>query len=320
MQQFTILNGRALLRRLYGHLEETETELLISMINRHSDIKAWFCPTAFWPQFNRVNTPRLMCVPDVVITDFPIGFEVADGKPLYNRIKRLEKAIQGASHYVTYSEHVKWHTLVDGYDCRPDAVHVIPNASSDLFKLIHVSGTLDDEIATNLFCRQMLSLALRTAPNPQYSLTFKNEFVEYIFYSSQFRPNKNVITLLRSFEYLLRRRYQGLKLILTGQSEIADVREFIQKQNLGHDVLFLSDLPLQQLAACYRLARLAVTPTLSEGGFPFTFLEALSVGTPVVMSRIAVTEDVVTDPDLQAIMLFDPYDWRDMTERIEWAS
>jgi glycosyltransferase involved in cell wall biosynthesis len=88
---------------------------------------------------------------------------------------------------------------------------------------------------------------------------------------------------------------------------------------LSQDVLFLRNLPLQQLAACYRLARLAVNPSLSEGGFPFTFTEALSVGTPVVMARIPVTEGVVTDPDLQSMMLFDPYDWQDMAKRIEWA-
>jgi hypothetical protein len=37
------------------------------------------------------------------------------------------------------------------------------------------------------------------------------------------------------------------------------------------------------------------------------------------MSRIDVTEEVVTDDELKSLMLFDPYDWRDMAERIEWG-
>jgi hypothetical protein len=37
------------------------------------------------------------------------------------------------------------------------------------------------------------------------------------------------------------------------------------------------------------------------------------------MARIAVTEEVITDPELQAMMLFDPYIWQDMADRIEWA-
>jgi len=48
-----------------------------------------------------------------------------------------------------------------------------------------------------------------------------------------------------------------------------------------------------RIAACYKLADLAVNPSLSEGGFPFTFTEALSVGTPVVMARIPVTEEII---------------------------
>jgi glycosyltransferase involved in cell wall biosynthesis len=78
-------------------------------------------------------------------------------------------------------------------------------------------------------------------------------------------------------------------------------------------------LSVQELAACYRVARLAVNPSLSEGGFPFTFTEALSVGTPIVMARIPVTEEIVTDSDLQEKMLFDASDWKDMANRIEWA-
>jgi glycosyltransferase involved in cell wall biosynthesis len=45
----------------------------------------------------------------------------------------------------------------------------------------------------------------------------------------------------------------------------------------------------------------------------------MSVGTPVVMARIQVTEEVLTDPQLQAAMLFNPYDWKDVASRIEYG-
>jgi glycosyltransferase involved in cell wall biosynthesis len=63
-----------------------------------------------------------------------------------------------------------------------------------------------------------------------------------------------------------------------------------------------------------------VNPSLSEGGCPFTFTEALSVDTPVVLGRIPVTEEVLSDPDFQRVTFFDPYDWRDLARRIEWAT
>ena len=37
------------------------------------------------------------------------------------------------------------------------------------------------------------------------------------------------------------------------------------------------------------------------------------------MARIHVTEEIITDPELQKSMLFDPYDWKDMAEKIEWG-
>ena len=84
-------------------------------------------------------------------------------------------------------------------------------------------------------------------------------------------------------------------------------------------MLCLTDLSEQQLAAFYRLADLAVNPSLSEGGMPFTFTEALSVGTPAVMGDIEVTREILVDPDIREATLFDPYDWRAVARKIEWA-
>jgi len=125
---------------------------------------------------------------------------------------------------------------------------------------------------------------------------------------------------LRAYSCLLKERYLGHKLILTGNpSDMPEIDDFIREHNLANDALCLHGLTTPELAACYSLAELAVNPSLSEGGCPFTFGESLSVGTPVVMSRIAVTEEIIKDEELQSMMLFDPYDWRSMANRIEWA-
>jgi glycosyltransferase involved in cell wall biosynthesis len=318
-ERFKQFPARPLFRRFYRHLEQSESDFLIAMINRRSDIAAWYCPTAFWPQFNGIKAPRLMCVPDSVLSGFPVGFERLAGLPLFEGFRKLQSAVGGAGHWVTYSEHVRREVVLRDFNADPASAHVVPHAAQQLTDLIAVSGTANDTVATDAFSRQLFNNAMRLARNPWYTADFRNENMEYIFYASQFRPNKNVPTLLRAFEHLLRVRYLGVKLILTGSWEYRDISSVVEANRLSHDVLFLHNLPLQQLAALYRRARLAVNPSLSEGGFPFTFTEALSVGTPVVMARIAVTEEIVTDPDLQAAMLFDPYDWRSMAERIEWG-
>jgi glycosyltransferase involved in cell wall biosynthesis len=229
-------------------------------------------------------------------------------------------SIDKGAHFVTYSQDVKWRTLVKRYQVDPYAIRVVPHGANRLDEFVLVSGSPDNDAATTALCKNLFSIALSKALNNNYAAFFKRGAVRFIFYPSQFRPNKNVISLLRAYEYLLRRRFVGRKLVLTGDpTKRPEIAQFIEQHNLQNDVLCLHDLSEQELAACYRLADLAVNPSLSEGGFPFTFTEALSVGTPSVMARIPATEEVITDTTLQELMLFDPFDWTDIANRIEWG-
>lgn len=309
-----------LVRRMYRAMEQAEVDRMQKIINAMGDVRAWYCPTAFWPAFNRIEAPRLMCVPDVVLTDFPVGFASVGGDRFLETFEILEKAIQGGQHYVTYSADVKWSTLVDRYGIKSSQVSIIHHGPNDLSKWVLDRYSPDKEGVSNNYCRALFKNALKRGQNHLYESGFENTAIKFIFYASQMRPNKNIITLLRAYKHLLRERLLGFKLVLTGSSlELESIKEYLQKHDLQNEVLFLHGLKIQELAACYHLADLAVNPSLSEGGCPFTFTEALSVGTPVVMARIAVAEEILTEPALQAATFFDPYDWRDMAKRIEWG-
>lgn len=306
--------------RLYQQMEVEESKRLLQLIDDMPHVLAWYSPTAFWPAFNKIKAPKLMCVPDVVLIDFSIGFCDVGGDRFLANFESVESAIQSGQHFITYSEAIKWETLVDRYAVRAANVAVIHHAPNDLSRWVTVSGFDNVEETSQHYCEWLLSCALRKSFNPGYANEFLNGSVKFLFYASQFRPTKNLFSLLKAYEYLLRKRLIGHKLILTGNPNAwPPVQKFILDHNLENDVLCLHGLTIKELAACYKLADLAVNPSLSEGGCPFTFTEALSVGTPVVMARIPVTEEVLVDPDLQAITFFDPYDWQDIAYRIEWA-
>ncbi len=302
--------------RLYRTMEDLETLRMVERINTLHHVKAWFSPTAFWPAFNRIAAPSLLCVPDVLPTEFPVGFSWEP--ELLGNLEQVERTILGARRFVTYSARVKWNTLVDRYSVRPENVTVIPHSSWDLSPWIHVRGFSNEEQTTRAYCETVLQVALNRSAiagsrPPSDSLRF-------IFYASQFRPNKNVFFLIQAYEKLLRDKFTHHKLILTGDpNRNRSILDFVRARGLSADVIFLHGLTTRELAACYRLADLAINPSLSEGGCPFTFTEALSVNTPVVMARIAVTEEVLSDPKLQEISLFDPYDYKDATAKIVWA-
>jgi glycosyltransferase involved in cell wall biosynthesis len=312
-------NSRIVLR-LYRFMEEAEANLVNEEVNSRKDIKAWYAPTAFWPQFNKIKAPRLICVPDVVLSEFPVGFASINEERFFSTFEAVEKTIKGGSHFVTYSATVKTHTLVERYQIAPDAITVVPHGANRLDHLITVSGFQNNSRAIDALCAQFFHFAVHKAIGTASPDRFHTAGIKFIFYASQFRPNKNVLTLLRAYDHLLKRKHFGYKLVLTGNPNIIpEIAQFIREHNLQNDVLCLHDLSDQELAACYRLADLAVNPSLSEGGCPFTLTEALSVGTPVLMSRIGVTEEIVTDPADRELMLFDPYKWKDIAERIEWA-
>ncbi|WP_454621622.1 glycosyltransferase [Bradyrhizobium cenepequi] len=311
-------NGIAL--RLYRYMETAEARLLAVEIDKRKEISAWFAPTAFWPHFNDIKAPRLICVPDVVLSDFPVAFSAVNDERFLETFRLVEKTIQGGDQFVTYSLDVKQRTLVERYGVPPETISVIPHGVNRLDDLVKISGLSNADAVTDAFCAKLLGSALEKATITSNAARFASPGIKFIFYASQFRPNKNVLTLLRAYDHLLKRRYLPHKLIMTGNPYgLPEIAKFIEQHNLEDDVLCLQGLSDRELAACYRLAALSVNPSLSEGGCPFTLTESLSVGTPVVMARIAVTEEVVTDPELRDLMLFDPYSWKNMAGKIEWA-
>jgi glycosyltransferase involved in cell wall biosynthesis len=304
--------------RLYRLMEDVETKRLRKKIDMLPHVKAWLSPTSFWPEFNNIAAPGLLCVPDVLLAEFATGF--ARQPELLKNFENVERTIRGGRAFVTYSSQVKWKTLVDRYAVNPADVSVIPHACSDLSPWIMVKGFTDDTLATTSYCQELLQEALCRVGADSHVKGLHSGSLKFFFYASQFRPNKNVIMLLQAYNHLLRERFIHHKLILTGDPKrVPLIANFIQEYGLAKDVLFLHGLSTPELAASYYLADLAVNPSLSEGGCPFTFTEALSVNTPVVMARIPVTEETLVDPRLQEMMLFDPYNYKDASARMEWG-
>lgn len=303
---------------LYNSMVEAESERMLGLIKELSDVHAWYTPTAFWESFTRIDAPKLICVPDVVLTRFPGGFSDVGGERFFNTFKAIQRTINQNNYFVTYSDDVKIKTLVEHYNVDENNIYVIKHAPNRLDKWLEVNGFPDTKASTRFYAEKLLLVALSKQRDPYVNgigAGFK-----FLFYASQLRPNKNVLTLLKAYNYLLKKKFINHKLVLTGTRDVLKgVSDYIKENELDRDVLFLSGLSVQELAACYKLADLSVNPTLSEGGCPFTFTESLSVDTPVVMGRIGVTEEVLSDPLLQDMTFFDPYDWMSIADKIEWA-
>lgn len=295
---------------------ESELRHVHRLIDARRDVTAWYCPTAFWPSFNRIRGPRVLCVPDFVVSLAPVAFAQLGGEAFRGTIEKIERTIRGGDHFITYSQHVKHDTLVERFGIEASRVTVVPHGANTLDNVLEAASEGEDLEATS---RALLASALEKAEaiDGRLPVVSGGSPGPYLFYASQLRPHKNVATLLKAFRWLLDEGHLAHRLVMTCSPSMSPrIQQLVKELKLHDDVLFLVRLSEEELAACYREAELAVNPTLSEGACPFTFTEALSVDTPVVMSRIPVTEEVISDPQLQATMLFDPYDWRDMARMI----
>lgn len=303
---------------VYRAMHNRETAIMVAMADRRRDVTAWYVPTAFWPLATKLKSPHLICVPDVVVSEFPVGFSEL-GVSFLRNCSDVTSTISSGRNFVTYSEHIKQTVLVRQFGIKPSQVSVVPHAPSSFEGKVRVSGFDDNESATRSLSRALLRQGLSKATGLTRNYPFDSAEFSFLFYASQGRPSKNLIALLEAYNFLLRQRYIKQKLVLTAHGETPSIRAFMDQHDLGRDVLCLNNLSEAELAACYSLADLAICPSLSEGGMPFTYTEAVSVGTPVVMGDIAVTREIIVDPELREATLFDPYDWRAMADKIEWA-
>lgn len=103
---------------------------------------------------------------------------------------------------------------------------------------------------------------------------------QYLLYVGSIAERKQTLQLLEAFRLVYK---PGLKLVLVGNGGeyLVKVREYAKANQLSDSVLFLKDIPTEDLPSIYNQALAFVYPSLMEG-FGIPIIEALHCGTPVI--------------------------------------
>jgi len=143
---------------------------------------------------------------------------------------------------------------------------------------------------------------------------------DYILFVSTIEPRKNLPGLLQAYRRLRDEYKRDEILVLAGANGWLweEVYETVSRLNLDDCVTFLGRVPSEDLVYLYNAARLLVHPSFYEG-FGLTPLEAMTCGTPVIVSNTSAIPEVVGD----AALMVDPHDidgltvamWRVLTEK-----
>lgn len=315
------------MQKLYLQLLEKVRMNLVEEINRSGkDVDIWYSPTIFWPEFNKIHGGKITVVPDLVMAEFPLQWgDISSTKDLYSSYKKM---ICDSNCFITYCECTKRNLLMRKFGKDENRIWVIPHKIHDLSKyvtLIYDNSTILDRAKMEARINRDLLENMKPyiVDMHEYMRGFRMSDIRYLFFASQNRPHKNILNLIKAYEYLLREKYLNVKLFLTMNwniniSENIKIKDYIYEKDLQYDVLAFHDVDVKGLAALYHEAELVVNPTLFEGGFPYTFGEGMSVGVPSVMSNIPQVREFTDRFDLEE-MLFDPYNYKDIARSIEYG-
>lgn len=126
---------------------------------------------------------------------------------------------------------------------------------------------------------------------------------KFILYLGNFKPHKNVETLVRAFNKIAA-QFPEHKLVLAGPMDAHGnrVRKFVEKENLLDRVVFTGTIrEKDRPEALLSMADIFVFPSFYEG-FGLPPLEAMACGVPVIASNATSIPEVVGE----AGILFDP--------------
>lgn len=78
------------------------------------------------------------------------------------------------------------------------------------------------------------------------------------------------------------------------RSVLAELKKYIEKNNLSESITFIDRIPLTELPAYYRSADVCVVPSVYDNS-PYTCLEAMSCGAAVIGTAAGGTSEYITD-------------------------
>lgn len=144
----------------------------------------------------------------------------------------------------------------------------------------------------------------------------KNEHEKYLLYVGGYETGKNIENMLTGFK-IIYNNVKNIKMHLvgdvrSGRKDIVNVQEIIDRNDLNTAVFALGRVNGNELVDAYKNALLLVFPSLLES-FGNAPLEAMACGCPVVASNAPAIPEVCGD----AAIYFDPYDPKDIAEKIE---
>ena len=137
------------------------------------------------------------------------------------------------------------------------------------------------------------------APNPPTNIP-PSGFSNYFLFVGMLEKHKGIINLLNLFNEL---KYDlKARLIIAGGGSLKNyIQNYIEKNSLGEMISFLGFVDQNKLYSLYSNALALIVPSIWPENAPLVTLEALSVGTPVIVSNKGGLPEIIRKMDVHLV-------------------
>lgn len=145
-----------------------------------------------------------------------------------------------------------------------------------------------------------------TAPGIDESL------VPYFFFAGKVKYRKNIHGIAEAFVAFKKRTQAPATLVIAGDyggEYYERIRRILKEGGVEKDVRFVGYVSGPQLYSYFKRALAVTFPSINEG-FGMPIIEAMSLGTPVITSKISSMAEAAGD----AALLVDPHDSEDISQ------
>jgi len=280
---------------------EKEADPLANLANRYSKSDLFLIPIVTIGNGLKLHFPLFVIMHDLVTLEFYDYF--VNENPKWKDWIEYGRQCTGE-----YARRGAFFCGISNYVIKNQLLRFIQEVRPEQTDFVYHAPMIPDDIHSKLLRKEEIIKKYRIRE-------------KYIFYPTQIRPYKNLITILKAM-YLLKSKGISIQLVLTGNFEHdKNSRDYIATHELSKNIIYCGDLTEIELYSLYFYADIVVVSSLFEGGFPLQAMEAILMDVPVIVAKIPVTIERLQmegfDPENCGLHLFNPEDFEELAKKIE---
>lgn len=282
VEMFSKFENAKLVETNSRHYSLSEQTSFLRLLNKYN------LDLAHFPNFNvpmLYNRPYVVTIHDVVHHKIS-GAKKSHWLHFYAYKKVIENAARKAKKIITVSQFSK-KDIYDYLHAQPDKIEVIYEGAS-------LNTEVDDDYLTRVKDRYQLNRP-------------------YFLFVGVLERKKNLVSLTRGFDKFLQKFKANMDLVIVGKVDphYPDIKHKALDIKNSNRLVFTGHVDEAELSALYKGAHAFTTASLHEG-FGLPGLEALSFGLPLIVSNIAVFNEIYDN----AAIYFNPLDPDDIAEKM----